>query len=179
MAVTRLVIVLLGMALIGCDGKSQQGPAPPALLLSHDKNGNVLAGDKLNIVNAIRQGCALTVAWGASNLNVDPPRKIEHTATPNWVTVRNDNDIFVQIGGFMINQSVLGEPEEEHPRRAAYGGTTYAVRWEAQLKPDGNFDAVWYYPHSGEFIKRAPQRHAMRWYGSCTPGAGAPLYPAP
>ena len=77
----------------------------------------------------------------------------------------------------MINLSVLGEPESEHRNRDRFGGVNQVVKWRANLKTDGTFDAVWFAPHSGEFIERIPQRHPMRWYADCQPTENRPLYP--
>jgi len=56
--------------------------------------------------------------------------------------VRNSETVKVQIGEFLINLSVLGEPAAEHPRRERFGGTEKAVMWRANFVTDGTFDAV-------------------------------------
>lgn len=93
--------------------------------------------------------------------------------------MRDSENVEVQIGDFLINHSVLGEPAIEHPGRERFGGTDKAVKWRANLKTDGTFDAVWYFEHSGDFITRVPQRHHMKWFADCKPGQAAPLFGAP
>ncbi len=155
-----------------------QTSAPWTLALSHDGEGTVIEGSEDTLVSAIRQGCQIRVAWGARR-RAAPGRTIEHIAEPLWVSVRDDGGVEVQLGDFLNNLGVLGEPSEDHPRRDAYGGTDRVVMWRANVKTDGTFDAVWYHPHSGEFIKRAPQRHAMKWFVDCQPAQSKPLYPEP
>ncbi len=145
-------------------------------MLHHNSAGEVQSGSPENIVNAVRRGCQLRIAWGARRA-ADPSQTIEHIAEPVWVAVRNGTQVEVQLDDFLINHAVLGEPEEDHPRRARFGGTSKAVMWRAQLKPDGSFDAVWYSPQTGELITRIPQQHELRWFSDCPPGEAAPLYP--
>jgi len=147
------------------------------LVLSHDAEGVVTSGAQKNLVNAIRNGCQIRVAWGARRA-ADPSRTIEHIAEPLWVSVRDSESVEVQVGDFLINHRVLGEPAADHPRRERFGGTEKAVMWRANLKTDGSFDAVWYYPHNGEFITRIPQRHPMKWFADCPDAPASPLFPA-
>jgi len=143
------------------------------LLLAHDANGRVDQGDHRQIINAVRQGCQIRIAWG----NKGPTRSIEHTANPIWISIRNSDEVEVQIGNLLVNLNALGDPSEDHPRRERFGGTEKVVKWRASLKTDGTFNAVWYYPHNGEFIIRVPQRHPMKWFSDCKPVSATPLYP--
>ena len=147
------------------------------LMLSHDSEGQVQSGSIENIVNAVRSGCQLRIAWGARRA-ADPSQTIEHIAEPKWVSVRNGNNVEVQLDDFLINHSVLGEPEEEHANRERFGGTSKTVMWRANLKTDGSFDAVWYSPQTGELITRIPQQHKMKWFADCQPVKPEPLFPS-
>lgn len=145
--------------------------------LHHDKDGNVISGSSDALVSAIRRGCQLRVGWGAKRA-ADPTQTIEHLATPAWVTVRNSNMVEVQLSDFIINLDVLGEAAVDHPRRERFGGTEKAVNWRATLKTDGSFNAVWYSAATGEFVTRMPQRHPMKWFTDCVPGAAEPYFPS-
>ncbi len=169
----RLFLVcFVGLAVLACSPPSQW-----RLLLKHDRDGKVLSGDVGELISAVRQGCDLRVAWGARR-NADPSRTIEHVSTPIWVAVRDGAVVEVQLDDFVINLSVLGEPNEEHPARERFGGTDKAVMWRANFKTDGTFDAVWYDPITGGLITRVPQRHGASWFADCAPGVTQPLYPA-
>jgi len=146
------------------------------LALKHDRDGVVSAGSVDELIAAVRRGCDIRVAWGARRA-ADPTQTIEHIADPVWVSVRNSETVEVQIGEFLINLSVLGEPAAEHPRRERFGGTEKAVMWRANFKTDGTFDAVWYDAATGEFITRVPQRHRANWFVDCEAGESSPLYP--
>lgn len=149
--------------------------SPWRLMLAHDRNGAVLDGDRSNIIGAVRSGCQVRVAWGSAR--TEPPRRsVEHVSDVKWITVRNGDQVFAQIGDFLINLAALGEPAEDHPRREEFGGTQHVVEWRATLSTDGSFNAVWYKPHSGEFVTRRPQNHPMRWYADCQPDNPSPLY---
>jgi len=145
------------------------------LLLAHDATGKIGQGSRKQIANAVRQGCKIRVAWGARRKS-DPTRTIEHIADPIWVSIRDGNDVEVQIGDYLINHAVLGEPSTDHPGRERFGGTGRVVKWRANLKADGTFDAIWFYPHSGELVTRVPQRYPMKWFADCKPTDAAPLF---
>lgn len=145
-------------------------------VLAHNAEGTVQSGSRNDLVSSIRQGCQIRVAWGARRKS-NPNATIEHSASPVWVSVRDNERVEVQLDHFAINLNVLGEPEEEHTNRAPYGGTQQVVNWRASINTTGQFNAVWYTPHNGKFIKRAEQRFPMRWYADCQPQPSRPLYP--
>jgi len=169
----RLLFITLTTVLFGCQDNSTGWH----LLLHHDAQGTAIEGKTENIVQAVREGCQLRIAWGARRAR-DPSQTIEHISEPDWVSIRNGTDVQIQLNEFLINHAVLGEPEDEHPRREPFGGTTQTVLWKAQLKPDGSFDAIWYSPQSGELVARRPQTHEMRWFADCRPSSNTkPLFP--
>lgn len=165
-------LLLITLCLSACE------PGAPGwhLAVKHDSQGVIQEGELERLVDAVRAGCDIRVAWGARR-RADSTRTIEHIAEPVWVSVRDGGSVEVQLDQFMINLGVLGEPAAEHPQREPYGGTERAVMWRANLKTDGTFDAVWYDAATGEFITRVPQRHPMSWFTDCVPGNAAPLYP--
>lgn len=185
MARTLLLMTML-FSTYGCTRTfdAQTFPTKPAhgagyttwhLMLAHDRDGNIRSGAESNVIDAVRSGCQIRIAWGGGR--ADPPRRsIEHVADVKWISVRNGESVNAQIGDFLINLSALGEPVEEHPRRQEYGGTQHVVHWRATLRTDGTFNAVWYKPHSGEFVARRPQNHPMKWFSDCIPDHPEPLY---
>ncbi|MEP3890428.1 MAG: hypothetical protein ABJN69_08160 [Hellea sp.] len=170
----KMISVLWGLTLGGCQASSTASPWH--LMLAHDQDGNIAQGSSQQITNAVRQGCQIRVAWGNKRVS-DPNRTIEHIADPLWVSIRDNVEVEVQIGGFIANLIVLGEPAKDHPRRERFGGTDKVVKWRALLKTDGSFNAIWFYPHSGELVERIPQKHPMKWFADCKPSAVDPLYP--
>lgn len=170
-------ISLLSSALLGIGPVSGALSASPwHLALAHDRDGNVQSGAHEALIAGIRNGCQVRVAWGVKR-TTDPSQTIEHIASPVWVSVRNGNEVEVQLSDFVINLGVLGKPALDHPRRAPFGGTEKAVNWRANLKTDGSFDAVWYDAADGNFITRVPQRHQMKWFTDCKPETSEPLFP--
>ena len=134
------ILVFLLFLIAGC------APQTPKwhLALRHDDQGLVDAGSVDDLIAAVRLGCEIRVAWGARR-RADPTRTIEHVATPIWVSVRDSKTVEVQLGDFLINLGVLGEPAEEHPQREPYGGTEKAVIWRANLKSVSLHDATGYF----------------------------------
>lgn len=99
-------------------------------MLSHDRERPAGQGSKDRIIDSVRSGCQIRIAWGGGH--ADPPRRsAEHVADVNWITVRNENQVRAQIGNMWANLAAPGEPEDEHPRRAEFGGTIEVVEWRA------------------------------------------------
>lgn len=151
--------------------QSSELGSPWHLMLSHDREGQLLEGSVAQVVNAVRSGCQHRIAWGGAGR-----RTVEHVADVKWITVYNDNELKAQIGDFLFNLEFLGD---DFPRAEPFGGTDEVVHWRATLKPDGSFNAIWYKPHSGELVTRRPQNHPMKWYADCDPGITEPLYIRP
>ncbi|MEM1105089.1 MAG: hypothetical protein AAGH87_01770 [Pseudomonadota bacterium] len=172
-ASNRWLAALAILALAAC---AQTQVSPWHLKLSHTAEGVVTAGSRSDLIDAVRNGCQLRIAWGARRRS-DPNRTIEHVAEPVWVSVRDGAGVEVQLDAFMINLAVLGEPPGDHPARDRFGGTERAVSWRANLHSDGRFDAVWFDAATGDFIARVPQRHPMRWFANCPAAPAAALFP--
>ena len=168
-------LILAGCFFSACQPQFQSEPQKWHLMLSHQSDGAVTKGTERDLIASIRNGCDIKVAWGAK-VRTEPSRSNEHSAKPVWVSVKDDHEVTVQLGDFLINLEALGEPIEEHPRRVEFGGTSDVVMWRATLKTDGSFDAIWFKPHSGEFVKRVPQTHPMKWFADCKPNTSLPLY---
>lgn len=164
--------LVAAVALGGCDTTAADAWT---LALAHTEEGVPLDGSLDALVGAIRRGCPVRVAWGTRR-RADPGRTIEHASDPVWLSVPDGASVTAQLGDVLINLPVVGEPEEDHPARAPFGGTARAVFWRANLSTDGTFDAIWYDRGTGELINRVPQRHRMRWYVQCAPGEGEPLF---
>lgn len=168
----RLAMLLAAMTAVSSCASSQSGWR---LLLKHDQSGNVISGDVQRLVGAVRNGCDIRVAWGA-RARSDERRTIEHVSTPLWVAVRNGETVEVQLDDYLINLSVLGEPEDAHPQREPFGGTGKAVMWRANFSTTGEFNAVWYDAATGAFINRVPQTHVGSWFADCDPREVPPLF---
>ena len=168
---SRYRLLCLVLLLGGCTDSTTSW----SLQLHHDTQGEVLDGSHNQMINAIRNGCEIRVAWGGGS--PDHPRgSVEHVSPAEWITLRDDNQISVQISGYISNQDVLDQGDTDTSQVGQYGGTRHLVAWRSTLKTDGTFNAVWYYPHNGEFITRRPQRYAMKWFSDCSPVEAPSLY---
>ena len=165
------VLILTALLLSACQTVNMH--SSKSLMLSHDSTGEVIAGSPQKLIAAIRNGCELTIGWGA----IGASRTIEHIANPMWVSVRDGELVEAQLDDYLINLAVLGEPQEEHPRQARFGGTDEVLMWRANLKTDGSFNAVWYHPHTGKLVTRIPQQHPMKWFADCQPIESEALFP--
>ena len=175
MGIQKMKHLCLGIAALLILSGCAEHVSPWHMLLSHDETGTVKSGSAINVTKAVRQGCRLRVAWGSRG-TMRPDLTIEHVSEPTWIAIRDNTNISVEIGGYTSNLKTVGDTSAPTARQIELGGTEHIVEWRATLKPDGSFDAVWFHPSSGEFIKRMPQQHAMKWFADCKATNVDPLY---
>ncbi len=130
------------------------------LLYQHDKDGSRLLGSKQWLLDTIRGGQPIRIAWGLAHPS-DPGRSVEHAAEPVFITITNQVEVVAQL--------------PEHVAQASYWNVEQAefadpaVMWRAMLTTTGSFDAIWVNRATGEVLRRAPQRHQLAWYGQTVP----------
>lgn len=134
----------------------------------HDDTGNALAGSKDALFTAVRQGLPIRLGWGVKK----GERSVEHVAVPEFLTITSEQEVFVQIPAH-IAQTSYWDTEFQDFNAAQ-------VTWRGLLSTTGRFMAVWYNRHTGETVRRYPQRVAMTWFADLpdTPHSGpvTPLY---
>ena len=65
-----------------------------------NKKAEVVEGSKAKLINAIRQGCDVKIAWGWNN----GEKSMEHISEPIWTAILNEEDVL-----FHIDPQVFGE----------------------------------------------------------------------
>ncbi len=148
----HLIIGLLLLTTISSDSQAKW-----QLLFKNDRQGATVAGEKQRLFEAIRLGLPLRVVWKASRPG-QPDSFVEHVMEPTFVTNASDQQVFVQTA--------------EHIAQTSYWDTEFqdfgtpAVVWRGLLSTTGRFMAVWYNRHSGQIIRKAPQRTTISWYAN-------------
>ena len=151
-----MLIHLIGAAsLLWCSGVSAEWQ----MVYKNDREGAALAGDKAKLVAAVRQGLPIRIAWGVQRSG-SPQRTVEHVAEPVFVTVVNEQEVFVQIPEHIAQTSYWDEELQDFD--------TPAVVWRGLLATTGRFMAVWYNRATGQTIRRSPQRVVMTWFADQT-----------
>lgn len=140
------------------------------MVYRHDADGRALEGTKQVLLDAVRRGAPLRVAWGFAAGTPDAPVSVEHTADPVFVTIMEGEHVFVQL--------------PEHIAQASYHQAAAArfdrpgVMWRGLMGSDGTFDAAMVDRGSGAEVRRLPQRAGLAWFAEMPPPiceAQAPL----
>ncbi len=66
------------------------------LVYKHDKEGNVIFGDKQELINSVRSGSSIKVGWGGPRIS-DSTQTLEHLTNGNFISILNNQDVFVQV----------------------------------------------------------------------------------
>ena len=171
------IVAAAALAPLGPSAAQPPRPAPAARpawvpVYKHDGQGRPLAGDKRALVDAVRRGEDVRLAWGVRHPR-DSTRSVEHTALGIFATVVDGAEVFVQVAEHVAHA--------DYWARDAQAPGDPKVVWSAVLGTTGTFNAVMYDRASGAEVRRLPQRVTMTWFvhrpASGAAGARAtPLY---
>lgn len=126
------------------------------MVYRHDADGKSVAGAKADLLQAIRRGDPVRVAWGGAFERPNGETlSVEHTADPVFLTISGGSEVSIQL--------------PEHIAQAAYADAKAArfdkpaVMWRGLMTTEGVFDAVWVDRATGEEVRRLPQRVGLAW----------------
>ncbi len=130
------------------------GPAGWRVVFKHDPHGRPLGGGKQHLIDGMRRGLSVRLAWGVRYPN-DSTRSVEHTALPVFVTVVNDAEVFVQVAAHLACADYCDPASQAiaDPR----------LMWSAILGTTGTSNALWHNGVAGELVRRLPQRVTITW----------------
>ncbi|WP_347925912.1 hypothetical protein [Pontimicrobium sp. SW4] len=124
------------------------------IALRTDKQGNVIAGSKEQLITSIRNGVDIKVGWGGKGLN----HSIEHLAVPIWLSILDETEVVAHLDPQVLSHINWDSLD------ANYSDTKMLKEeWRVVITSKGTFDAVWYDRELDTVIKRVPQRHVMTW----------------
>lgn len=132
--------------------------ATPAWRLAyrHDTEGRPIAGSKAALIEAIRRGDPVRIAWGGAFQGRDGKTlSVEHSADPVFLSITGGEEVVAQI--------------PEHIAQVAYNDEATAtyeaggVMWRGLFSTTGRFDAIWVDRGTGKEVRRRPQRAATAW----------------
>lgn len=126
------------------------------LVYKHDKTGQKIAGDKTQLIHAIRSGYSVRVGWGWERTREDSLLRLEHMATPIFLSVIQEKDIAAVIDAHPLLDSYFDIQQQTFRE----GGHI----WQCVLSTTGTFNAKVYHRANGELLRDMPQRHHMSWF---------------
>lgn len=161
--VPLLAGLLVAVALVPELRAQAAGSAAPGwrMVYRHDPDGAPLTGDKALLLDAIRRGLDIRLAWGVRHPR-DDTRSVEHTALPVFVTIVDEAEVFVQVAEHVAHA--------DYWARERQGFADPRIVWTGILGTTGSFEAVWYNRATGEPVRTLPQRVAISWFVSYPAG---------
>lgn len=124
----------------------------PALRIQED--GSVLLGSTESLIDALRKGYNLRLAWGWKKED----KSIEHIVDPIWIAIINEEEVIVHL-----DPQVLSRVDWENQSANYEDSTLHDYEWRVVISTKGAFDAVWYNRKTNEVHRRMPQKHLMTW----------------
>jgi hypothetical protein len=159
----RLALGIAGVAALAAAGAAFIGqraaPAPdcrvPAwrLLFQNDTEGREAGGSRRHLLDALRRGSPLRVAWGATEPD---GRSVVEFADVGFTSLMNGRDLVVQFPPALIQTDYLD------PTRATLREPP--LEWHGLMSTDGRFDAVMVDVEGDTVFRRLAQRVRMSWY---------------
>jgi hypothetical protein len=134
----------------------------------HDSQGATLRGHRESLLEALRRGDSLRVAWGAAYS--DSRYSVEHVAEPVFYSIVGGEHVVAQLPEHIAQNTYVRLD-------GAIFGDQPAVMWRGLLRTDGLFDAVWVNRASGQVVRRLPQRATVSWL-TLSPPASCESRPA-
>ena len=122
----------------------------------HDENGEQIKGSLDSLIAGIRSGYSVRVGWGWEKEIGDSIVRLEHMATPIFLTILQEKEVSVVIDAHPLLQSYI----ELGSQRFREGGHT----WQCVLTTKGTFNAQVHHRATGELIRDWPQRQRMTWF---------------
>ncbi len=151
----------LALVVIGAGAWLQRGAASdpgcqaPAwrLLFQNDSEGRDVGGSRRHLLDALRRGSPLRVAWGTTEPD---GRSVVEFADVGFTSLMNGRDLVVQFQPALIQTDYL-DPAKAAIRRPP-------LEWRGLMSTDGRFDAIMLDTEGDTVFRRLAQRARMSWY---------------
>ncbi len=154
------LLLLIALFFCTCQAGEEEvkttGSSGWTLVYKHDKTGQKIAGDKAELIHAIRGGYSVRVGWGWERMREDSLLRLEHMATPIFLSVIQEQDIAAVIDAHPLLESYFDIQQQTFRE----GGHS----WQCVLSTTGTFNAKVYHRTTGELLRDMPQRHHMSWF---------------
>lgn len=130
---------------------------PPSwrLVYRHDAEGKPIAGRKQSLLDAVRSGRPIRLAWGGAFTTTGGEVTVEHAAEPVFTSIMG-GEVFVQLPEHIAQTSYFD------PAKGAFDSPS--VMWRGLMGSTGSFDAVYVDRATGKEVRRLPQKAGIAWF---------------
>jgi len=158
------IYILILLAFISFSTSRPSVPTSPAgwrPLFENDSSGHTVYGSKKALLQAIKQGCPIRVAWGEKL--PDGTSDIEFS-TPDFTTLVNDSDLVIQFPASAIQTDYMNAHK-------AFLKTNPPITWKALMCTDGHYHQFHQDITTGQVKRIMYLRAFMLWYAFTGPAA--------
>lgn len=135
------------------------GPSAWHMMFQNDTEGREIGGQREDLLNAMRRGSPIRVAWGE---RVDEGSVVEF-ADPVFTNLMGERDVVVQFPMALI--------QTDYVQATAAALRSPPLEWRALMSTDGRFDAIMTDRETGKTVRRLQQRAIMTWYAFAPPAS--------
>jgi hypothetical protein len=151
----KLVLsILVLLAFISFSTSRTAAPAGWRPVFQNDLDGHALFGDKKALLQAVKQGCPIRVAWGEKL--PDGTTDIEYS-TPDFTSLVNDSDLVVQFPASAIQTDYMNAHK-------SFLKTDPPTTWKALMSTDGHYHQFHQNLLTGQITRVMYLRASMLWY---------------
>ena len=129
------------------------GPSAWIMVFRNDTLGRDAGGKRDDLLNALRRGSPIRVAWG--ELTPEGTSVVEF-AEPIFTNLMGERDVVVQLPMALIQTDYV------YATKALLRSPP--LEWRALMSTDGRFDAIMTDRETGKIVRRLQQRAVMTWY---------------
>lgn len=147
-----LVILFLAYSISSCSNVTEP---EWEIAYKNDKDGNAILGSKEELINSIRQGVPVRIAWGGKSNS----HSIEHISEPIWIAILDEKEVIAHL-----EPQVLSIIDWNSLSAKYTDSSKLNVEWRVVISTKGEFDAIWYDKKENRQIKRTPQNHTISWF---------------
>lgn len=127
------------------------------VIYSHDADGRPTSGTKQALIDTVRRGYPLRMAWGVSLKSRDGrTRSVEQSADAAIVTIASTTDVVAQSHEHLAQSSYF---DADQARFAPDSGL-----WRGLFSTTGRFEAVFTSRDGGKLLRRVQLQAAVGWF---------------
>ena len=124
------------------------------LIYENDKDGNAVTGELEDLIQAVRDGQSIRIAWWAQH----PTRseiKVEHLTDASFMTIMGDSIVFTQI------RPITGQVPDFTTSKITLKEN---LEWVFIGGTNGKMDYITRNTISGEIIDHGESQRPFKWY---------------
>ena len=148
------ISLLVMLAVVSFSDTWTPAPAGWRPVFQNDTDGHTLSGDKKALLQAVKQGCPIRVAWGEKL--PDGTTDIEYS-TPDFTSLVNDSDLVVQFPASAIQTDYMNA-------HRSFLKTDPPTTWKALMSTDGHYHQFHQDLLTGQVTRIMYLRASMLWY---------------